>query len=135
MIQPTWHPTRKDLRVFGYVSLAAFGLLGALLRVQFGLPTLGWVIWGLGLYGAVAATLAPFRVYPLYLLVTVVTLPIGLVLSNVILGLIYFGLVTPLAWGLRLTGRDPLRLEKPQGATFWISRDAQPDPASYYRQS
>ncbi len=97
--------------------------------------TAPWIVWGLAVIGGVSGIVAPFKVYPLYLLVTLIALPIGLIISNLILGLIYYGIMTPLGWILRLTGRDPLRLRKPDGATYWVRRTHRPEPASYYRQS
>jgi hypothetical protein len=135
MISPSWHPSRRELRQFGIAAFFAFGILGAILRYHFELTTAPWIIWGLASVCGIGGIVAPFKVYPLYLLVTLIALPIGLIVSNLVLGLIYYGIMTPLGWILRLTGRDPLRLAKRDRATYWMRRTGKPDPASYYRQS
>ncbi len=135
MIAPSWHPNRNELLQFGWASFFAFGLLGFFCRYWWDLPTLGWVFKILGGYGGLMAMLSPFKVYPLYLLVTLVAMPIGLVVSNLLLGTIYFVIMTPLGFGLRVIGRDALRLKKPSGDSYWVPHERRTDPASYYRQS
>lgn len=58
------------------------------------------------------------------------------VVSPIVLGFIYFGLFTPIAWGMRLRGRDALRRRfEPGAATYWIDRDPPgPDPKSLPNQ-
>jgi hypothetical protein len=64
---------------------------------------------------------------------------LGLLLSRivnpVVLGMMYFILITPLALILRLFGRDELRLYNKQGSSKWIIRDQQEiDPKSFRNQ-
>ena len=44
---------------------------------------------------------------------------LGMIVSPIILGVIFFGLFTPLAFGMRLFGRDELQLKPEKGGTFW----------------
>jgi hypothetical protein len=69
-----------------------------------------------------------------YLAVYVVTGIIGYVISRVILTVIFFVIVTPLAFILRLTGKDLLRLRRAPGQTEWIAHASPRDRKSYYRQ-
>ena len=48
---------------------------------------------------------------------------LGMIISPVILGIIFFGLFTPIATLTRLTGRDELRLTFTKKASHWISRN------------
>ena len=48
---------------------------------------------------------------------------IGMIVSPIVLGTIFFGLFTPIAMLMRLSGRDELRLKFTQKASHWISRD------------
>jgi len=55
---------------------------------------------------------------------------LGRIVSPLVLGVIYFVMITPLAIGGRLTGRDELRLKRQrQSATYWIDREA-PGPTA-----
>lgn len=66
-------------------------------------------------------------------------LQFGLLLSKIsspiILAVIYFLLLTPIALFLRLLGRDELRIHKQHKLTFWIKRDQKRiDPDSFKKQ-
>ena len=64
-----------------------------------------------------------------------VTFPIGWVISHLLLGLIYYGMFTPLALFFRLVGRDALKLKIDRNAaSYWIETPTNPDPANYFRQ-
>jgi hypothetical protein len=48
----------------------------------------------------------------------------GLVVSPIVLGVLFFGLVTPIAWCMRLAGRDALQLRlDSQAPTYWRMRE------------
>ena len=47
---------------------------------------------------------------------------LGMIVSPIVLGTIFFGLFTPIAMLMRLSGRDELRLKFTQKASHWISR-------------
>lgn len=48
---------------------------------------------------------------------------LGLVFSPIILALIYFGLLTPIALLIRAIGRDELQLKLHSSASYWILRN------------
>ena len=47
---------------------------------------------------------------------------IGMIVSPIVLGIIFFGLFTPIAMLMRLSGRDELRLKFNHKVSHWISR-------------
>ena len=47
---------------------------------------------------------------------------LGIIVSPIVLGIISFGLFTPIAFVMRLSGRDELRLKFSNKASHWISR-------------
>ena len=47
---------------------------------------------------------------------------LGMIVNPIVLGVIFFGLFTPIAMLMRLSGRDELRLKYAQKASHWISR-------------
>lgn len=47
---------------------------------------------------------------------------LGIIVSPVVLGVIFFGLFTPIAILMRLSGRDELRLKFSRKASHWITR-------------
>ena len=46
-------------------------------------------------------------------------LALGKVVSPIVLGIIFFGLITPIALMARLMGRDELKLKRPKKNTYW----------------
>jgi energy-coupling factor transporter transmembrane protein EcfT len=59
---------------------------------------------------------------------------LGMIVSPIVLGIIFFGVFTPIAILLRLSGRDELRLKCAQKASHWISRDERIKPGSFKHQ-
>lgn len=88
--------------------------------------------WSLGLLGAVA----PRRIEWLFVGATTLTRPIGRVVSECMLAVMYFGVITPVALLSRLVGRDPLqrRIDR-RAATYWTPRKPAADPSRYFRES
>jgi hypothetical protein len=84
----------------------------------------------LGLFGLVA----PRIVRWLFVGASYATFPLGLVLGFVVLGIIYFLVIGPVALVMRGSGRDPLRLRKPPPGSLWLALDGEKTPAYYLRQ-
>lgn len=60
---------------------------------------------------------------------------LGKFVSPVVLLLIFFVLITPVALLARLAGRDALRLKPSQGSSYWIDREPPgPPPESFKNQ-
>ena len=47
---------------------------------------------------------------------------IGMIVSPIVLGIIFFGIFTPIAILMRLAGRDELHLRFKKKKTYWINR-------------
>ncbi|MFK7889510.1 MAG: SxtJ family membrane protein [Granulosicoccus sp.] len=47
---------------------------------------------------------------------------LGMIISPIVLGILFFALFTPIAIPMRLSGRDELRLKFKSKASHWISR-------------
>ena len=59
---------------------------------------------------------------------------LGMIVSPIVLGIIFFGLFTPIAMLMRLSGRDELRLKFSQQASHWLSRGEPIKSESFKRQ-
>lgn len=135
MITPSFRPDARQLRQFAWIALPGFCLFGWL-----ALRLTGSESWALGLAGfgaavAVVGSFLPRAVLPLYLTMMALALPIGLVVSELLLRAIYYGAFTPLALLFRAFGRDALRLRKPRTDSYWIRRRQRTDPLAYFRQA
>ena len=61
--------------------------------------------------------------------------PIGWVVSRIVLGTLFYGLFTPVAFVLRLIGRDALALKaRPKAETYWHSKPGSADKTQYLHQ-
>ena len=125
-------PAEKQLRQFAVLCLIAFPLLTWLWTRQ--LPATGWAAC-VGAVVAVAGWLQPGLVRPLFVLLTLVTFPIGLVAGELAMLLVYLLALAPLAIVFRLIGRDTLQRRSPTEAkSFWQPRDRTRKIEDYFRQ-
>jgi hypothetical protein len=147
MINPfheiNWKPGKPELRKFalsliiGFPCIALIFFTLAALR-QHALPAPhGYLqLAGIGAAAGLVSLLVPLLARPLYYVWYAVTACIGLVMSNLIIAIIYYGLFTPLGLVMRLFGRDALALKTPttKPASYW--KDAPPagPAASYFSQ-
>lgn len=145
MIAIDWKPNNKQLRTFGFVGTAVFALLGgwtfwqgALFGLAMGPDTarlVAGILAGLGGVCLVPAVLWPRGLWPLYLVLNVVALPIGWVISHAVLFVVYFGVVTPIALAMKILGRDALhRRFDPQAESYWTPAETNPPAKRYFRQ-
>ena len=58
---------------------------------------------------------------------------LGTLISPIVLGILFFGMFTPIAIFTRLCGRDELSLQSNKKNTFWSSRDGS-QPMSFKHQ-
>ncbi|MBK8067640.1 MAG: hypothetical protein IPK27_08400 [Rhodanobacteraceae bacterium] len=82
------------------------------------------------------ASLAPSLLAPLNRAWMALGHLLGRIISPIIMGLIFFGVVTPIAIVARLRGVDPMRRRfDPAARSYWIERDPPgPDPGTMERQ-
>jgi hypothetical protein len=129
-------PNAAERRWFGAIVLAFFALVGTVISWRAGAPTTGaFVLWAIGaglalLYYAIR----PLQV-PLYKGWMHLVSPIGWVVSHVLLAVIYFGVLTPIAACMRAVGRDKLERRFADCETYWTEHPPEVDPGRYFRQS
>lgn len=121
-------------RVFGWV-MAAVAALVAVWAWRHGMRWVWWPV-AIGLAFALAATLRPALLAPVNRLWMAFGHLLGRIVSPIIMSLIFFGVVTPIAILARWRGVDPMqRRFDPQATTYWIERlPSGPDPATMERQ-
>jgi len=62
-------------------------------------------------------------------------IPIGWTMSTIILGAVYYGMMTPIGLLMRVAGRDALSLKlDPSADSYWIKRPIRDDSRRYFRQ-
>lgn len=109
-------------RSFGFLFASIFTFCSGYFFVN-DVPTLTLVFLGLALLFSLVSLIIPTALLPINKLWMQFGLLLGMIVSPVALGLVFFGLFTPLAFLMRLGGRDELQLKSKKCASYWIPRD------------
>ncbi|HYC57685.1 MAG TPA: SxtJ family membrane protein [Candidatus Binatia bacterium] len=135
MIEIDWNPPRKTLRQFGLLCLLIFGGVAASIWFKNGELTLGAELFGAAaLIGGVLGIAAPQALRPIFVGWMVAAFPIGWTISHLLLGAIYYLLLTPLGLIMRALGYDPMhRAFDRQASSYWIEHE-KADVGRYFRQ-
>ena len=116
-------------RTFGFVFTGIFLLIAAYLWYHDG-KTVAIQTFLLLAAAFLAFTLfMPIALRPLNKAWYKLGLLMGRVVSPIVLGVLFFILITPIAIVMRLAGRDPLKLRKQNVQSHWIDRSP-PGPES-----
>jgi len=119
-------------RSFGWVFTAFFTLIGvhSLWRGGVAYP---WE-FGLAAVTAVVTIARPERLAPLNRLWMKFGELMHRVVSPVVLGVIFYGVFTPIGFVMRMAGRDTMKRKfKAAAPTYWIERDPPGPPAESFR--
>ena len=143
IVELNWKPSDRQLRQFSSICLVALPFLGWF----FGGPETSaeWQPFHTKLVGSLAALGAaiacvgwvfPQLIKPLFVGLSVVLFPVGMVACELMLLLIYGIAFVPMALVFRLIGRDALERTIDRDAKSYWQAKAQPkDASSYFRQS
>ncbi|MEZ6132460.1 MAG: hypothetical protein R3C59_27670 [Planctomycetaceae bacterium] len=126
------NPTDRQLRQFGAIAVVAIPLAAWLWTRDTSVT--GWCVAAGAMIGGLSYVL-PTLVKPVFILLTLLTFPIGLVIGELAMLLIYVAAFLPIALLFRLIGRDALqRHGRTDPASFWQERTPPKSVKSYYRQ-
>lgn len=115
------HVEESSDRGFGLV-IAGVCLLVALGPLLHGRAPRWWA-FAVASVLALVALVKPVLLSRLNRLWTKLGMLLGKVVSPIALGILFYGVLTPVALMLRLTGKDPLRLKlDPAASSYWIVR-------------
>jgi hypothetical protein len=144
LIEFDLRPSPSRLRQFGLAAAVFCALLA--LTVQWrgrllfwevtpgNATTLAW-LGGIGAAVAVASWIRPRVLWPIYVGLALIAVPVGTVVSYTLLALIFYGLLTPLGLWFRARGRDPLaRRGEDSRDSYWQEPRHRRDARSYFRQ-
>ena len=132
LVELNWNPTNRQLRQFAIICL-------------FALPLAGWLGGGsrqaigflaiIGFTLAIAGVILPKAVTPVFLALTIVATPIGMVVGELAMLLIYFGVFLPIRGVFCLVNHDALQLKLDRNKdTYWQVKSRPTSLASYYHQ-
>ncbi len=116
-------------RKFGWLFTAIFSGLSAWLIFLSAHHIWALVFIALALVFALLTAVSPKLLTPLNFAWHKLGLLLGQIISPIVLGLIFFALITPVSLVTRLFGRDELKIKKRAAETYWIDRSP-PGPSS-----
>lgn len=119
-------PSSRDMNILAALFLGFPGLIGAYLAFWKGSSS-GYVWMAVG--AALAATRA---IRPLFLIVYKVwigvSVTLGYFVSRILITIIFFLVLVPTGFIMRLVGRDPMeRKLDPKAASYWKKRESETD--------
>ena len=145
-----WRPKRRQLRQFGLAAGVLLPLGAWWMTTQTSLA--GWIwrgtplVWdggnitlvaaaaAVGALAALTALLKPVLLRYPFIILSVLTAPIGLVLGEVLVATIYFGIFAPIGVLFRVTGRNPLQWRfQPVAKSYWQPKRYRRTPQSYFQ--
>ncbi len=127
-------PLPSDRR-FGWTFAAIFTAAAIVILWRGGLDVWIWGCAGLAGLLAAAAVIRPTLLHPLNRLWFRFGLALGAVMRPVVLGILFFGVITPTAVLMRLAGRDELALRRISAHSYWCRRNPPgPEPSSLHNQ-
>lgn len=135
MLDINWKPGSKELRQFAGLCLVILGAIGAWGAYRHGF--VGHAKWFLIAAGAIGipGLAFPALVRPVYLAWMALAFPIGWTVSHLLLGFIFYAIITPIGLLVRTFGHDPMEREfEPEAASYWVEHRTGGDPSRYFRQ-
>jgi len=133
IVSINFHPEPRQLRQFGLVALVAIPLLCWLWSG--GSQAVTAVGAALGVGCGVLGLALPRALKPVFILLSLVAYPIGLVVSELLILIVFVGLFVPVGLVFRLLRRDVLNLGfDPHAETYWQPKWQPTDVTSYLRQ-
>jgi multisubunit Na+/H+ antiporter MnhG subunit len=134
MIEINKNPSQRELRQFAGIWFPLFCAMIGLLVFRRS-HAAGIAVWSIGAVVALIGLAAPMLIKPLFVGMMYASFPIGWVMTHVLLGILYYGVISPVGAVMRLAGRDTMtRKFDRAAATYWIPREPAADKERYFRQ-
>jgi len=128
-------PSDRVLRQFAAIWIVFFGLMAMRREFHNHQHNLALVLAIMAVTIGPLGLIWPRAIKPIFVGWMALAFPIGWLVSRVILGILFYGLFTPVALVFRLKGRDPLGLKpQPDATTYWHVKPQAADNSQYLRQ-
>ncbi len=129
------HPSRRDLAWFGLIWLLFFAAIAWSVYRRSRSATVAELLLAWSVVVPVVGWIWPPFMRIVYLGMSYAAFPIGVVVMHVVMAAIYFLVLSPLGWLLRLCGYDPMhRKFEPNAESYWTDKPEPPKVDQYFRQ-
>jgi hypothetical protein len=124
-----------ELRLFGILQLVFLGLIGGMVLHRTGSWTLATVVWTVALLLSAFYYAMPTAQHMVFQTWIALVYPIGWIVSHVLLVMLFYVVITPIGWLLRLCHYDGLQKELDRSTrTYWTSHSTIEDTKRYFQQ-
>lgn len=135
VIEINKNPSPKELAWFGVMFLAFFSLIGGVVWWRFEAQATAYTLWAVAAAIVAVYYVVPAAQKPIYLGWLYAAFPIGWVISHLVMGIIYYLVITPFALVFKVIGRDALDRKIDKNAkTYWVEHRTGGDPQRYFKQ-
>lgn len=135
MIDLNLNPSRKELRIFAALFWVFFTGVAWIVFRKSGSTTAAAGVFAAASAVGIIGLSVPVWVRPVYVVWMLAAYPIGWVMSHVLMGVIYYLVVTPIGLLMRALGRDPMQRTFDRAAkTYWVARPKEEKTTRYFRQ-
>ena len=135
LIHINHNPSRRQLNLFGGIWLVFFAVVGGLVLKGSGPMWAVVCIWVLAITVPMVGWISSPVMRVVYVGMAYLTLPIGLVVSFLIMAIVYYILITPIGVLMRWFGYDPMHRRLERGTkSYWYERTEHDELKRYFRQ-
>jgi hypothetical protein len=128
-------PTNKVLRQFAAAWLIFFLVWAGVQWLKRGHPTAAMILGALAVLVGGLGLMVPTMIRWIYIGCMILAFPVGWVVSQVVLAVMFYCVITPVALLFRLRNRDLLhRVPPTDQGTFWTAKSLPEDVRQYFRQ-
>ena len=127
-------PSRTHLRQFAGLFLVIFGGMAGWRWLHGRHDTSTILLGAAAVIVGIPGMIAPALVRPIYTGWMIAAFPIGWTVSRIILGAIFYVVITPIGMIFRLSGRDAMQRKRRSQATYWTGKPQPGGLADYLRQ-
>jgi Saxitoxin biosynthesis operon protein SxtJ len=130
-----FRPSTKTLRQFSALWLVFFLVYGTVQYFKKGHHHFGIILATLAVTIGPIGLIRPQAVRWIFVVWMVLVFPIGWFVSQMMLALLFYLVLTPAALVFKLRGRDLLaRKREPERASYWLPKKTPTDIRTYFRQ-
>ena len=143
IVDINWNPTRKELRWFAGLLIIFCGIVAWMVNessqpIASTLRVISPFAVAIAVAGAVIGITGlarPDWVRFVYVAWMVAVSPIAFVVSNLIVAIVFYLVVAPIGFAMKLVRRDALHLEfRDETTSYWQEKQMPKDPRRYFRQ-
>ena len=135
MIQIDWNPSRRFLRQFSVLFVLFFAIVAAIQHFQYDSTRLAIALAAFGTAIGLAGFALPSFMRVVYVIWMAVVYPIGWIVTNLVLAIGFYLVVTPIGITMKLCGYDPMQRSFDGSAkSYWKPRRQRQSVERYFKQ-